>query len=79
MTPGPDAEIVFTAAIVLAQFEPDFDGTWEPEPDRAATAPEGSDDPQWIVWPDAADEAAWAAAELGFEWAAAVEIAARHA
>ena len=45
----------------LAQFEPDPEGLGSLEP-AASTAPE--DDPQWIVWPDVADEAAWAAAEL---------------
>ena len=46
----------------LAQFEPDPDGTGSLEP---AATPIGADDnPQWIVWPDAQDEAEWAAAEL---------------
>ena len=47
---------------VLAQFEPDPEGVGSLEPAAAATTAE--DDPQWIVWPDAAEEAAWAAAEL---------------
>ena len=46
----------------LAQFEPDPEGVGSLEPGAVSTAPE--DDPQWIVWPDAAGEAAWAAAEL---------------
>jgi len=46
----------------LAQFEPDPDWVGSLEPGGAPAAPE--DDPQWIVWPDAADEAVWAAAEL---------------
>jgi len=46
----------------LAQFEPDPEGVGSLESAAAAAAPE--DDPQWIVWPDAAEEAAWAAAEL---------------
>jgi hypothetical protein len=47
----------------LAQFEPDPEGVGSLEPGVAVAAgPE--DDPQWVVWPDAADEAAWAAAEL---------------
>lgn len=46
----------------LAQFEPDAEGMGSIEPAAVSAAPE--DDPQWIVWPDAADEAAWAAAEL---------------
>ena len=46
----------------LAQFEPDPDGVGSVEP---MAAPAGADDdPQWVVWPDAEDEAAWAAAEL---------------
>jgi len=46
----------------LAQFEPDPEGVGSLEP---GTLPaDAEDDPQWIVWPDAADEAAWAAAEL---------------
>ncbi|TMB59893.1 MAG: hypothetical protein E6J60_01670 [Deltaproteobacteria bacterium] len=46
----------------LAQFEPDPEGVGSLEP--AATSAALEDDPQWIVWPDAAGEAAWAAAEL---------------
>ncbi len=46
----------------LAQFEPDPEGVGSFEPAPVSAAPE--DDPQWIVWPDAAGEAAWAAAEL---------------
>ncbi len=46
----------------LAQFEPDPDGVGSLE--SAATPTASEDDPQWIVWPDADDEAAWAAAEL---------------
>jgi len=46
----------------LAQFEPDPEGVGSVGPAAASAAPE--DDPQWIVWPDAAGEAAWAAAEL---------------
>ena len=46
----------------LAQFEPDPEGVGSVEPAAASAAPE--DDPQWIVWPDAAGEAVWAAAEL---------------
>jgi hypothetical protein len=47
----------------LAQFEPDPEGEGSLEP-AAAPAVGGDDNPQWIVWPDADDEAAWAAAEL---------------
>jgi hypothetical protein len=47
----------------LAQFEPDPEGVGSLEP--AAPPPAApEDDPQWVVWPDAADEATWAAAEL---------------
>ncbi len=46
----------------LAQFEPDPEGVGSLEPAAVSTAQE--DDPQWIVWPDAAGEAVWAAAEL---------------
>jgi len=46
----------------LAQFEPDPEGVGSLEPAAISAALE--DDPQWIVWPDAAGEAAWAAAEL---------------
>ena len=45
----------------LAQFEPDPEGAGSLDP---AAPPAAEDDPQWIVWPDAADEALWAAAEL---------------
>ena len=40
----------------LAQFEPDPDGVGSLEPAAASAGPE--DDPQWIVWPDAAQERA---------------------
>jgi hypothetical protein len=46
----------------LAQFEPDPEGAGSNESPPATAAP--ADDPQWIVWPDAEDEAAWAASEL---------------
>lgn len=60
----------------IAQFEPDFDGTWE-APDPAPVRADAADDPQWIVWPEAADELAWAAVELAFEWNAAAGIVGR--
>jgi hypothetical protein len=47
----------------LAQFEPDPDGLGSADSD-SYTGPEGGDDPQWIVWPDADEESVWAAAEL---------------
>ena len=53
----------------LAQFEPDPDGAGSTDSPQQSAAP--ADDPQWIVWPDAADEAAWAAEELS-------QIAAAH-
>jgi hypothetical protein len=46
----------------LAQFEPDPDGDGSIE--RAATAGARLDDPQWVVWTDAAAACAWAAAAL---------------
>jgi hypothetical protein len=46
----------------LAQFEPDPDG--EGSVECAAPPARPDDDPQWIVWPDAADECEWAASEL---------------
>jgi hypothetical protein len=48
----------------LAQFEPDPDGQGSSEGATVAAAPGEPDDPQWIVWPDAEGESAWAAAEL---------------
>jgi hypothetical protein len=50
----------------LAQFEPDPDGDGSAlgaEPGVDAVV-EPIDDPQWITWPDAADESMWAADEL---------------
>ena len=52
------------AEMELAQFEPDPDGDGSVEPPAGAD-PSEPDDPQWIVFPDAADESDWAAAELG--------------
>jgi len=78
-TPDLDAASVAAptgdpAEQVVAQFEPDFDGTW----DAAAVAPgDGApalDDGQWIVWADAALQAAWAAGELAAEWLAAARL-----
>ena len=36
-----------------------------------------SNEPQWIVWSDAAQETDWAWATLAMEWAAAVDHAGR--
>jgi hypothetical protein len=33
-----------------------------------------ADDSQWIVWPNAREEASWANHELVFDWAAALEL-----
>lgn len=63
-----------TVLEVVAQFEPDFDGTWETEV-ALPVGSEAAEDPQWVVWPDAALEAAWAAAELAAEWRAAARLA----
>ena len=52
------------ATEVLAQFEPDPDGIGSIEPEVEATESGGPDDAPWVVWLDAAGEAAWAAAEL---------------
>ena len=69
MTPGFDAESTFVMGEqpldqVLAQFEPDPYAAWDTEPAPAAATGEGADDLPWIVWADAAREAAWAASEL---------------
>jgi hypothetical protein len=47
----------------LAEFEPDpaGDGSTQLDP---APACDTADDPQWIVWSDADEEAVWAAVEL---------------
>jgi hypothetical protein len=67
MTPSFDADEVAGAKDSpvqdLAQFEPDPDGLGSAGLDAQA-GPEGGDDPQWIVWPDADEESLWAAAEL---------------
>lgn len=49
-------------AQTLAQFEPDPDGLG----DATTVAPPGGDidDPQWVVWQDPDEEAAWAATGL---------------
>lgn len=48
----------------LAQFEPDPDGDGSVDPPAVADSGAEPDDPQWIVFPDAADESAWADSEL---------------
>ncbi len=53
-----------TAAVQdLAEFEPDPAGEGSTEP-GAPAACDTVDDPQWIVWADADEEAFWAAVEL---------------
>ncbi|HJQ84718.1 MAG TPA: hypothetical protein VKA21_11605 [Candidatus Binatia bacterium] len=47
----------------LAQFEPDPDGQGSVEPIEVSAANEPGDS-QWVVWPDADEEADWAADEL---------------
>ena len=46
----------------LAEFEPDPAGEGS-KPDAPA-ASDVADDPQWVVWSDADEEAVWAAVEL---------------
>jgi hypothetical protein len=46
----------------LAQFEPDPDGYDGAAAD--AGAGNGDESQQWVVWPDASDESAWAEMEL---------------
>ena len=69
-------------SLLLAALETNADlATLEPMPDEAALgahdaelAPiDAADDPQWIVWPDAAAESKWAASEA-LNWAQAVQI-----
>jgi hypothetical protein len=60
---GDFAEEMLFAGQELTQFEPDPDGDGSTD---AATSPAPDDeaaDPQWVVFPDAADEVAWAAME----------------
>ena len=47
----------------LAEFEPDPAGEGSTQPDASAPS-DTADDPQWIVWSDADEEAVWAAVEL---------------
>jgi hypothetical protein len=47
----------------LAEFEPDPAGDGSVQPDAPAAC-DTADDPQWIVWADADEEAVWAAVEL---------------
>jgi len=60
MIPGLDAASIFTARqdppAEVAQFEPDFDGTWDPP----AVAGDSAEVEEWIVWPSQALVAAWA-------------------
>ena len=63
MTPGLDAASIFTARqdppAEVAQFEPDFDGTWD-QPAACGEVGDGMDDPQWIVWPSRDVISLWA-------------------
>ena len=78
MTTALDPATVMTidepADEVVAQFEPDFDGTWEANAPAPSTVPDAADDPQWIVWTDAARESAWIAHELLSACLAAVRL-----
>jgi hypothetical protein len=60
MDVGETAEQTLFAAQDLAQFEPDPDGDGV---HTAAGDAADAADPQWVVFPDAAAEAAWAATE----------------
>ena len=64
------------ASQVLWQFEPDADGTWEADVPGPGHGADATDDPQWVVWADAALESAWAASELATDWLAVVRISA---
>lgn len=66
MTLGLEFHEQLTSGQDLAQFEPDPGGDVVAGA-RDAAAGGRTDDPQWIVWRDAASECAWAAREL--EWA----------
>jgi hypothetical protein len=55
----------------LTQFEPDPDGMGSREgcpPAGGVAAETAGDDLQWVVWLDAAREAAWAAGALMVDW-----------
>lgn len=67
MTPGLD---------VVAQFEPDFDGSWDGDGDAPAREADEAD-ATWIVWADATLESAWASSELAAEWLAAMRLTTR--
>jgi hypothetical protein len=66
MPPIVDAAKALTgeATQELAQFEPDPDGQGSTDGSREPVAAQAPDNPQWIVWPDAEGESAWAADEL---------------
>ena len=69
-------------SLLLAGLETNADlATLEPMPDETAFGArdaepdpiDAADDPQWIVWPDAAAESKWAASEA-LDWASAARI-----
>jgi len=74
-------EIFDFRSSLLAALEANIDlAALEPMPDApviaavdAEFALDAADDPQWIVWSDAADESIWAASEA-FPWANAAQI-----
>ena len=59
----------------LAQFEPDPEGFDAGVTQAAPPASTEPGDIAWIVWPDSAEESAWAANELEMEWQAAAGLA----
>lgn len=65
MTPGLE---------MVAQFEPDFDGTWEAEVPAPVSDVDAPEEMAWIVWADAALESAWAASEVAADWLAAMRL-----
>jgi hypothetical protein len=74
MTLSVNVSLTVTDVVVdpneaLAEFEPDPSGQGSTE--LAAPACDTADDPQWIVWVDADEEAVWAAiglTQIGAGW-----------
>ena len=54
-----------------APLEPMLDDSPAGSRHEELAAGDAADDPQWIVWPDAATESAWATSESKLDWAAA--------
>jgi hypothetical protein len=57
----------------LAALEPMPDEVSLGAHDAEPVSADGADDPQWIVWPDAAEESRWADSEA-LDWAMAAQI-----